>query len=61
MRDNNPTGSQHVLDHSKAERKTEIESHRVGDDLGGETMAAVERVTVCHGPSSHIDIRASLS
>jgi hypothetical protein len=30
-----------------------MEPNSVGDDLGGKAMAAVERVTVCHGPSSH--------
>ena len=61
VRDNNPSGRQHVLDHSQAERKTEIEPHGVGDDLGRETMAAIKRGTVCHAPSPHIEIHDPLS
>jgi hypothetical protein len=53
VRDNNSSTRQHVFDHPQAERKAEMEPNSVGDDLGGKAMAAVERVTVCHGPSSH--------
>jgi hypothetical protein len=60
MRDD-PTGSQQVLDHPEAQRKTEIEPHGVGNDLSGKAMAAVEGITGCHGPSSHNAIHASLS
>jgi hypothetical protein len=41
MRDNDPTGSQQVLDHSQAERKPKIEPYGVGDDLGRKAMAAI--------------------
>lgn len=40
MRDNYPSGRQHVLDHSQTERKTAIEPHSVSFDLGGEAMVA---------------------
>jgi hypothetical protein len=61
MRDNNPSCRQHVFDHPQAERKTQIEPDSMRDDFSGKAMAAVQRITVCHGPSSHIDIHASLS
>jgi hypothetical protein len=41
MGDNDPTGSQQVLDHPQAERETEIEPHGVGNDFSGKAMAAV--------------------
>jgi hypothetical protein len=41
MRDNDPTGSQHVLDHPQAERKAEIKPHRVGNNFSGKAMAAI--------------------
>lgn len=57
MGDNDPTSRQQVLDHPQAERKPEIEPHGVGNNLGGKAMAAIEGITVCHGPSSHIEFQ----
>lgn len=61
MRNDDPPRRQHILDHPQAEGKAEIEPHGVGDDLGRKAMAAIKRITVCRGPSSHIVIHASLS
>jgi hypothetical protein len=45
VRDDDAAGSQHVLDHAQAERKAEIQPHRMGDDLSRKSVAAVERIT----------------
>jgi hypothetical protein len=41
MRDHNPTGSQQILDHSQAERETEIEPYSVGNDFSRKAMVAI--------------------
>ena len=41
LRDNDPTESQQVLDHSQAEREAGIEPHGVGNDFSGKGMAAI--------------------
>ena len=43
--DDDAAGRQHVLDHAQAEREAEVQPHCMRDDLGGKTMAAVERIT----------------
>ena len=43
--DDDAAGGQQILDHAQAERKAEIQPNRMRDDLGGETMAAGERIT----------------
>jgi TRAP-type mannitol/chloroaromatic compound transport system substrate-binding protein len=53
--------TKHVLDHFQAQRKTEIEPNRMGDDLDRKAVAAVEWVAVYDDPSSDIGIHASLS
>ena len=44
MADDNVTRRQKVFDHSQTRRKSIIQLHRVGDDLGGETMAPIKRI-----------------
>lgn len=39
--DNDTAFEQHLLDMTKAERKSEIQPHRMGDDLRRETMVLV--------------------
>jgi hypothetical protein len=55
MRNHDPSRREHVFDHSEAERETEIEPHGVRNDFSGKAMAAIERVTVWHGSSLHIE------
>jgi hypothetical protein len=55
MRNHDPSRREQVLDHSEAERKPEIEPHGVGNDFSGTAMAAIERVTMWHGSSLHIE------
>jgi ATP-dependent DNA ligase len=57
------TGFKHDvgLDHSQAERETEIELHSVGNDFSGKAMAAIEGITVFRGPSSRIVLHILLS
>jgi hypothetical protein len=57
VRDNNPSSRQHVLDHPQAERKPEIQPNGVSNDFSGKAMAAIEEITVCDGPSSHIEFQ----
>lgn len=40
----------------QAQKEAEIEPKGVSDDLSGKSMAAIERITVCDGPSSHIEV-----
>ena len=61
MRDDDPTGSQQVLDHSQAERETEIKPHGVGNDFSRKAMAAIKCIRVCHGLSWHIELQIPLS
>jgi hypothetical protein len=61
MRDNDATRSQHILDHPQAEGEAEIKPHRVGNNFSGKAVAAVEWITVCHAPSSHIEIPSSVT
>ena len=41
----NPASCQHLLDHAKAQRKSEIQPNGVADHLGRKAMATIERVT----------------
>jgi hypothetical protein len=52
MRNDDPSRRQHILDHSQAEWKPEIEPYGMADDFGGKTMAAVKRISVSHGRAS---------
>lgn len=61
VRDSDPTGSQQVLNHSQAQRETEIEPNRMGDDLTGIAMPTVKRISICHAPSSHSGLHIPLS
>src|ERR1700677_2480317 len=45
VRHANPALSQHLLDHAKAQGKSEIEPHGIADHLRREAMTAIERVT----------------
>ena len=44
MADDNATCRQKVFHHSQTQRKSIIQPHRVGDDLGEETMAPKKRI-----------------
>jgi hypothetical protein len=57
MGDNDPASRQNVLDHPQAERKPKIQPDRMSNDFSGKAMAAIEGITVCHGPSSHIEFQ----
>ncbi|MDB5550739.1 MAG: hypothetical protein JWL86_723 [Rhizobium sp.] len=61
MGDNDPTSRQQVLDHPQAERKPEIEPNGVSNDFSGKATAAIEPVTMWHGPSLHIKFHIPLN
>jgi hypothetical protein len=41
MTDHDPSGSEHLLDHAQAQRKSEVQPNCMGNDLGWESMALV--------------------
>src|SRR3954468_15760823 len=45
---------QHLLDHAQAQREPEIEPHRVGDELCGEAIAGINRVSGRRHPTTDI-------
>ena len=61
MRDDDASGSQHILDHPQAQRKAEIQPHCVGDDFSRIAVAAVERILIGHGRTLLIKVQTSLS
>lgn len=60
MGDNDPSSRQQVLDYAQSERKPEIQPNGVSNDFRGKAMAAIEGITVCHRPSSHIEFQLSV-
>src|SRR3954470_7353002 len=45
---------QHLLDHAQAQRESEIEPHRVGDELCREAIAGINRVSRRRHPRTDI-------
>ncbi|OHZ43573.1 hypothetical protein BBL07_03075 [Agrobacterium vitis] len=45
VRDDEATGSQHILDHPQAQRKPEIEPNGMGNHLGCKSMETIKRIT----------------
>ena len=61
MQDDDTSGRQHILDHPQAQRKAEIQPHRVGDDFSRIAVAAVERILIGHGRTLLIKVQTWLS
>ena len=64
-RDPNAANGEHLLDMAKAERKTEIEPHRIADDFGRKAMAFVKMTgavgrTFGHGTTYDVSLHAKL-
>lgn len=52
IRNDNTALQQHFLDQAQAQRKAKVEPHRMGDDLGRETVAFVADGRAVHTPAS---------
>jgi len=63
VRDDDTAGCQHILDHSEAERKPEIEPYGMGNHLRRKPVTTIERITCRsgHAARSHILIDARLT
>jgi hypothetical protein len=59
--DNDAALEQHLLDQSQAQRKPEVQSHRMGDDLGWKAMALVADGLGHAGPSTPSDLISRLT
>jgi hypothetical protein len=50
MADDDSSGRRQVLDHAQAQRKSEIQPDRMGDDIGWKPMATIEGIpNLAHG------------